>query len=191
LLGFVVKHHDLVLLSLTEAQKPQCLTLSNKLLRKLRSFNYQSWQVIITIDDLWFYFTTDYEQISLRPDQKPPEKPKHTIQENTIIVTIAWNPLGFHVLEALPTARIFDAEHYRDNILTALVSPRPETGRRKHAIHADNARAHTAQKCIPFCAENGLGRATHPPYSRPHTSLCSYMLGTACSGCPCTTRKNT
>jgi hypothetical protein len=44
------------------------------------------------------------------------------------MVTIALNPLGFHVLDVLPKGRTFDAEYYRDNTLTALVSVRPEGG---------------------------------------------------------------
>jgi hypothetical protein len=31
--------------------------------------------------------------------------------------TIAWNPLGFHLVEALPKGRIVNAEYNRDNIL--------------------------------------------------------------------------
>jgi hypothetical protein len=35
-----------------------------------------------------------------------------------MMVAIAWNPLGFHLLDALPKGDIFDAEYYRVNILT-------------------------------------------------------------------------
>jgi hypothetical protein len=42
------------------------------------------------------------------------------------MVTIAWNPSGFHVIETLPKVNTFDAEFYRDNSLTALVSLRPK-----------------------------------------------------------------
>jgi hypothetical protein len=42
------------------------------------------------------------------------------------MVRIVWNPMGFHMLEALPKGRTFGAEYYRDNIPTALVSLRRE-----------------------------------------------------------------
>jgi hypothetical protein len=71
-------------------------------------------------------------------------------------VTTAWNLWGFSILEALPKRRAFDAEYYRGSILTALVFLRPEGAGRKLVIHADNAKAHTAQKSIAFCAESGL-----------------------------------
>jgi hypothetical protein len=60
------------------------------------------------------------------------------------MVTIAWNPLGFTLVVALPKGRTFNAEYYRDNILAALAQLQPEDDGRKLVVHADNARAHTA-----------------------------------------------
>jgi histone-lysine N-methyltransferase SETMAR len=88
---------------------------------------------------------------------------------------IAWNPLGFPLIVALPKGRIFNAEHYRDNILAALTQLQPEDDGRKLAVHADNERAHTAQKCRTFCEENGLRPAPHPPYS-PDLAASDFFL---------------
>jgi histone-lysine N-methyltransferase SETMAR len=87
------------------------------------------------------------------------------IQDRKIMVNIAWNPLGFPLIVAFPKGRIFNAEYYSDNILAALTQIQPEDDGRKPVIHADNARAHSAQKCRTFCEENGLRLAHHPPYS--------------------------
>jgi hypothetical protein len=103
--------------------------------------------------------------IWLRAGQEPPENPKHAIQNKTIIVMNAWNPFKFHMLDALPRGRTFDAECELENILTSLVPLRPDPGGRKLVIHADNAMARTAQKCIAFCAENGPRLDTCRPYS--------------------------
>jgi hypothetical protein len=105
-----VKHFRWVPQGLTDTQKAQCLTLSKKLLRKLRSIKHQGWQFIITLDGSEFYLTTDYERVWLRPDQELPERRRHTIQDEKIIAKIAWSPLGFHLLDALPKGRTFDAE---------------------------------------------------------------------------------
>jgi hypothetical protein len=137
--------------------------LPNKLQRKLRSIKDQGWQFSVTLDESWFCFITDYERIWLRPDQEPPEEPKRTIQDKKNMASIAWNPLGFHVLEALPKGRTFDADCYRDNSLTELVPRRPEGNGRKHIIHSEDARAHRAQKGIGSCPENGLRLAIHLP----------------------------
>jgi histone-lysine N-methyltransferase SETMAR len=81
------------------------------------------------------------------------------------MVRIAWNALGFHLVEALPKDRRFNAEYFRDNILTELIRLRSQAGERNLVIHADNASPHTARTARTFCAENWLRLATHPPYS--------------------------
>jgi histone-lysine N-methyltransferase SETMAR len=65
----------------------------------------------------------------------------------------------------LPKGHIFNVEYYRNDILVALAQFQPNDDGRKLVVHADNARAHTAQKCRTFCEENGLRLAPHPPYS--------------------------
>jgi histone-lysine N-methyltransferase SETMAR len=82
-----------------------------------------------------------------------------------MMVTIPWNPLGFHWLEALPKANTFNAEYYRVNIFTELLPFRPQIDGRRLVIHADNAKSHTTRKCRAFCQENRLRLAVHPPYS--------------------------
>jgi transposase len=73
--------------------------------------------------------------------------------------------LGFPLIVALPKGRTFNAEYYRENILAALTQLQPVDDGTKLVVHADNARAHTAQKYRTFCEENGLRLAPHPPYS--------------------------
>jgi hypothetical protein len=110
--------------------------------------------------------------------ETPPERERHMIQDRKIMVTIAWNPLGFPLIVALPKGRILNAEYYRDNILAALAQLQPEDDGRKLVVHADLARARIAQKCRTFCEENGLWLAPRPPYSpdlAPQTSFCSVM----------------
>jgi hypothetical protein len=61
------------------------------------------------------------------------------------MVRIAWNPLGFHLVEAVPKGRGSHTEYDRDHILMALIRFRPEAGERYLVIHAGNARPHTTQ----------------------------------------------
>jgi hypothetical protein len=108
----------------------------------------------------------------------PPERARHTIQDPNIMVTIAWNPFGFHLIVALPKGRTFNAEYYRDNILAALTQLQPEDDRRKLVVHADNARAHIAQKCRTFANKMDCGSLPiHPTHliSRHPSSFCSVM----------------
>jgi histone-lysine N-methyltransferase SETMAR len=82
-----------------------------------------------------------------------------------MMVTIAWNPLGFHLLDALPKGNTFNAKYYRVNLLTKLLPLRPQVDGRRPVIHAGNARPHMARKCRAFCEENLLRLAMHPAYS--------------------------
>jgi hypothetical protein len=54
-------------------------TLSIGLLCQLWSIEHHGWQFIITLDESWRYLSTDHEQIWLRVNEQPLEKPRHTI----------------------------------------------------------------------------------------------------------------
>jgi hypothetical protein len=82
-----------------------------------------------------------------------------------MMVTIAWNPLEFHLLNTLPKGNMFNAEYYRVDTLTDFLPLCPQVDRRRLVIHADNARSHTARQCRAFCEENRLRLAVHPPHS--------------------------
>jgi hypothetical protein len=122
-----------------------------------------------------FYLSTDHEQIWLRVEEQPPERPRHIIQDPKMMVTIAWNPLGFHLLDTLPKGNAFNAEYYRGNILIEILSLGLHIDGRRLVIHANNARPHTARKCGPFFEENRLCLAVHPPYS-PDFALSDFFL---------------
>jgi hypothetical protein len=92
-------------------------------------------------------------------------------------VTIAWNALRLHLVEALPKARHFNGEYYRDNILTELIRLRPQAGERNLVIYADNPGAQIARKSRTFCAENGLRLTTHRPYSPDLAPSDFYLFG--------------
>jgi hypothetical protein len=114
----------------------------------------------------------------LRPGETPPESRSHAIQDRKIMVTIAWNPLGFPLIVVPPNGCTFNAGSYRDNILAALTQLQLEDDGRKLIVHADNARAHTAQKYRTFCEEMDRGSLRiHPTHLISHqpTSFCSVV----------------
>jgi hypothetical protein len=88
------------------------------------------------------------------------------------------NPLKFPLILALPKGRTFNAEYYRDNILATLTQLQPEDDGRKFVVHADNAKAHTAQKYRTFAKKMDCGSLSiHPTHLISHhpTSFCSIM----------------
>jgi hypothetical protein len=78
-LGFVLKHLRCVRQTLTDTRKAARITLPNQLLLELRSIKHHASQFVITLDESWFYPSTDDEQIWFQADQEPPERAKHTI----------------------------------------------------------------------------------------------------------------
>jgi hypothetical protein len=88
-LGFVVKHLRWVPHTLTPTQKTERAILSIELLRQLRSIEHHSWQFIITINESLFYLSTNHEHPWLRVEEQHPERPRHTIQDPKMMVTIA------------------------------------------------------------------------------------------------------
>jgi hypothetical protein len=70
----------------------------------------RAWHDIVALDESWFYHSTDHESIWLRPGEKVPERTRVTVQCTKMMVSIAWNPTGFHVVHVLPNGRIRDRD---------------------------------------------------------------------------------
>jgi hypothetical protein len=73
------------------------------------------------LDESWFYRENDKEQMWLLPHEKVPERSKHVIQSRKNLVTIAWNPDGFHSIKALPKGMKLNSTYYIHEILTPLL----------------------------------------------------------------------
>jgi histone-lysine N-methyltransferase SETMAR len=118
-----------------------------------------------------------YEIVWVQAGQQPPEGVKHMIGDRKMMVTIVWNPQGFHLVDALPKGQKFNANYYIDRILQPFLENR-STGRGPGLIiHADNARPHTARKTFKCCRENCLEMASHPPYSPDLTPSDFFLFG--------------
>jgi hypothetical protein len=98
------------------------------------------------------------------------------IQDRKIMVTIAWNPLGFPLIVPLPKGCIFNAEYYRDNILAALTQLQPEDDRRKFVVHADMQGLALPKNVERFAKK--MDRGSLPIH---HTHLISHYPTSFCS----------
>jgi histone-lysine N-methyltransferase SETMAR len=100
------------------------------------------------------------------------------ISSAKLIVTIAWNPNGFHVIEVLPKGQKFNTDYYCSSVLAKpskiATRFRNET-RRKLILPADNAPPHTAKSSIEFWAKLYLKVVPHLPYS-PDLAPSDYLL---------------
>jgi hypothetical protein len=60
--------------ALSDAQKGERVNLSRRLLRMLEVQRDQAWHKIVTLDESWFYLSTDYKFVGLPRDEKVPER---------------------------------------------------------------------------------------------------------------------
>jgi hypothetical protein len=62
----------------------------------------RGWHNILTLDESWSYLFPDHERIWRTPEQPVPDRERHMTQSEKLMLTVAWNPLGFYVVTALP-----------------------------------------------------------------------------------------
>jgi hypothetical protein len=70
------------------------------------------------------------------------------------MITIAWNPFGFHVVDMLAKGETCNATHHIGHILQPILELHPDSVRIHLVGHADNARSHTIRTSQEFCEQN-------------------------------------
>jgi hypothetical protein len=68
----------------------------------LGSVQHQGWKYFATLDEVWFYFSSQREQIWLPGQEDPPTIQQQTISSPKTMLTVVWNPHGFHLVSLLP-----------------------------------------------------------------------------------------
>jgi transposase len=81
------------------------------------------------------------------------------------MLTVVWNPFGFHLVTVLPKGQKWTGQYYIENVLCKICEILQPEGPRRLVIHADNARPHVAKIVKGFLDAHGLRAAPHPPYS--------------------------
>jgi hypothetical protein len=127
----------------------------------------RSWHGTVTLDQSSFdiNLNTDHELIWLQPDGEIPERERRMIQSEKVMLTIVWNPRGFHLINVLPKGFKFNMSFYVTQILGPISDwRRTQVGRtnRKLWVHANNARPHTATVTLKFMQQNAMRRVFHP-----------------------------
>jgi hypothetical protein len=95
-LGFYVQHLRCIPHRPSDTQQSNRVELSRALLSLLTTQQGRYWHDIVTLDWSWFYLNTDHELIWFRADEKGPEREDHTVHSAKSMLTIIWNPNGFH-----------------------------------------------------------------------------------------------
>jgi hypothetical protein len=128
-----------------------------ELLQVISVQRMRQWHDIVTLDELWIYLFSEHDLMWTTPGEIVVERERHTVQSPKFMLTVVWNPIGFHVLKALPKGRKFNAQYYINDILVAISDWRRQTGgtqSNKLWVHFDNARSHTAKMSRDYIGLN-------------------------------------
>jgi hypothetical protein len=74
---FVLKRLRWLPHRLSDLQKQARLIMPKELLKLLGFMRYHSWKQIVTLDEVWFYLSTDHESIWLSPESEAPQRKSH------------------------------------------------------------------------------------------------------------------
>jgi hypothetical protein len=141
--AFRVGHLRWIPSVLTPEQKLNQVRDSQALLKMLQAQQKRSWHDIVTLDESWFYLSTDHERIWPARGETPPDQERHTIRSPKSIFTIVWGLTGFHVVKVLPKGGSFNVNYDTNEILSEIACWREAQGggtNRELVIHSDNAR---------------------------------------------------
>jgi hypothetical protein len=120
--------------------------MSKRFLDPLDSVQHQGWKYLVTLDEAWFYFLNQHEQIWLPDQEDPPTTQRQTINSRKAMLTVVWNPHGFHLVSLLSKGQKWTSQYYIDHILPEICGLRDARDRRKSVVHAYNARPHVAKR---------------------------------------------
>jgi hypothetical protein len=83
-----------------------------ELLQVLSVQSTPQWHDIVTLDESWIYLFSEHDLIWTAPGEIVVDRERHTVQSPKFVLTVVWNPIGFHVLKALLKGRKFNAQYY-------------------------------------------------------------------------------
>jgi hypothetical protein len=121
-LGYTVRHLRCVPHTLSAADKLVRARLLMQSMGLLGAQRRKSWQDMRTLDDSWFYFTTDSECIWLPQHAPPPETQRLTISDKKMMVTIGGNPACFWGIAARPKGSKFHINSFIPEISTRIAA---------------------------------------------------------------------
>jgi hypothetical protein len=113
------------------------------------------WHHLVTRNELWFFLSYSPRRMWTLARDEIVTKPRRGIQTAKLMFTIIRNPLGFHVINKLPTSPRMNSEYTPTNILAQLEEKLFPKGRITHTkrliVHMDNCSMQTsrAQELCP------------------------------------------
>jgi hypothetical protein len=75
-----------------------------ELLQVLSVQSARQWHGIVTLYESWIYLFSEHDLMWTTPGEVVVDRERHTIQSPKFMLTVVWNPIGFHVLKSPPEA---------------------------------------------------------------------------------------
>jgi hypothetical protein len=129
---------------LTPELREQRCRYTSEMIPILTAATRDGWRHPVISVESWFFLSYSQRRMWTRTRDDVATKPKHDIHTTKFMFTVLWNPLGFHVIDKLPTGARMNSEDFTTNILAPLEQKIFPSGRKPHAkrltIHLDNAR---------------------------------------------------
>jgi hypothetical protein len=127
---------------------------------------------------------SEHDLMWTAPGEIVVDRERHTVQSPKFMLTIVWNPIGFHVpcSESRPEGAQIQCTilyYYINDILVAISDWRRQTGAtrpNKLWVHSNNARPHTAKMSRNYIGLNRMKQAPHPPIRQIwHPRTCFFL----------------
>jgi hypothetical protein len=143
--------------------------MSTTLLGRVHSAKHNGWQNFVTLDETWVYCHTECKSIWLSGDEKAPERERWLTASPKLILTVMWNPVGFHVVDLRVKGVKFCSAYSLSNIMDPILATLRPYQRQwfwKLVMHVDNVCLPTS-KMVDECFESHcFRRADHSMHSR-------------------------
>jgi hypothetical protein len=101
-------------------------------------------------------FSNHFHRIWLPHDELPPSFPKQTIASQKLMITVVWNPHGFHVIQSLPKGTKWTGRYYSNNSIAQIAAVLDVDSHRKTIIYADNCGPHVAKYVTEYMDHTSL-----------------------------------
>jgi hypothetical protein len=137
---------------------------------------------LVTGDEYWFFLSYSPGHMWTLSRGDVATEPKHDIRTQTFMFTVIWNPLGFQIVDKLPTGTKMNSDYIITNILELLERKIFPNRRKPHAkrliVHLDNCSIHTNGASEVFMAEQNMIGLKHSPDSPDLAPSDFYLFST-------------
>jgi hypothetical protein len=133
---------------LTPELREQRRAYASEMIPILAAAAHDGWHHLATGDEFWFFLFYSPRRMGTLSRDDVATKPKHDIRTQKFMFTVIRNPLGFQVVDKLPTGTKMNSDYLITNILEPLEQKIFSNGRKPHAkrltVHLDNYSIHTS-----------------------------------------------